>query len=288
MRTKQGVSTTYLYQLLSAYPDNGTNIDAEYGMFRLDNSPKPVATAIYNLTTILGDTGSTSFQPHQLNYTVSGLPANGNTVLLEKSNGTFDLVVWAEPQDWNESTHSPVTVPPSTVTVGLGAAYQTVNVYDPIKGAAPIQTFSSVSSVQLSVTDHPLIIEINPATVTPPSITFINGPTVGKGVHTLAVYLSEDAYLGDAKTQIAINGKNAFASPQTVTAQQNDGEQEIFTIKGNWTTPPTVAVSFLNDAWAGTPSTDRNLYIAGAKYDGQVVPSAPHALFSAGTQSFVA
>jgi hypothetical protein len=55
----QGVSRTFLYQLRSAYPDPGdTNTDVEYGLFRKDNSPKPMAVAIHNLTTILADPGS--------------------------------------------------------------------------------------------------------------------------------------------------------------------------------------------------------------------------------------
>src|SRR5207248_2322575 len=46
-----------------------------------------------------------------------------------------------------------------------------------------------------------------------------------------------------------------------------------------------VTVQFLNDAWDGTPSTDRNLYLDGASYDG-VDANVQHALMSAGSFDF--
>jgi hypothetical protein len=36
-------------------------------------------------------------------------------------------------------------------------------VFDPLTGSTPIQTLTQVSSVQLGITDHPLIVEIEPA-----------------------------------------------------------------------------------------------------------------------------
>ena len=44
-----------------------------------------------------------------------------------------------------------------------------------------------------------------------------------------------------------------------------------------------VAVTFLNDAYGGTPATDRNLYVNSADYHGQHIGSASATLFSAGT-----
>ena len=47
-----------------------------------------------------------------------------------------------------------------------------------------------------------------------------------------------------------------------------------------------VAVSFLNDAWGGTPSTDRNLYVKGIDVNGTPASGASAALFSNGTTHF--
>jgi hypothetical protein len=46
--------------------------------------------------------------------------------------------------------------------VNLGAAYATGKVYDPTMGTAPTQTLTHVNSVALTLSDHPVIIEIGP------------------------------------------------------------------------------------------------------------------------------
>ena len=47
---QSGIANTYLYELM----DEGDG----YGLFDSSNNPKPVATAIHNLTTILADSGT--------------------------------------------------------------------------------------------------------------------------------------------------------------------------------------------------------------------------------------
>lgn len=138
---KDGVSQTYLYELLDDASGN-------WGLFNADGTPKLAATAVHNLTTILADPGSTSsFIPGSLSYSVPDLPANGNQLLLEKSNGTFDLVLWAEADIWNPATQSEIVAPSETSTVEFGHAEALVQVFDPLQGTAPIATYSNVSSI---------------------------------------------------------------------------------------------------------------------------------------------
>jgi parallel beta-helix repeat protein len=102
----------------------------------------------------------------------------------------------------------------------------------------------------------------------------LNGGTYGTGPDTLVVTLTEDAYLGDAQASLTLDGHALTASPVTVTALHGAGESETFTVKGSFGVGPhDLAVSFLNDAYAGTPATDRNLYVAGATLDGQAATS---------------
>jgi hypothetical protein len=159
----QGVSRTYLYQLRSAYPDkDGTNTDAEYGLFNLDNSPKPVATAIHNVTTILADPGTAAvgFEPEKLRYALLGMPPNGNSILLQRSAGVLVLVIWAEPTIWNENTRRPVLPPTATVTVNLGTTAQSVQVFDPLVGSSPTQAYHYVRTLPIDVTDHPIVVKV--------------------------------------------------------------------------------------------------------------------------------
>ena len=156
-----GISRTYIYQLLDAYPPGINGYDG-YGLFDSNNMPKEAATAIHNLTSILADPAGSAagFTPTQLNYFVSNLPSTGNTLALEKSTGAYDVVVYNEPEIWSEQTQTAMPAATQDVTVQLAATYATVEVFDPLSSAVPLETLSNVSSVELSLTDHPLIVEL--------------------------------------------------------------------------------------------------------------------------------
>ena len=169
---KAGVSATYLYELFDRDSSAGnTNPEANFGLFNSDGTPKLAATAIHNLTTILADDGKGGQQPTDpLNYTLSNMPASGNSMVLGKSNGAYELVVWAEPKLWNDTTDTEVTNSAQTVTVDLGGVHHTVKVYDTLTGTTAIASYTDVSTITIPVSDHPLIIEIDapPTTPTPP------------------------------------------------------------------------------------------------------------------------
>lgn len=166
---KNGVAETDLYELMDAYRTGSPQGNAGFGLFNLDGTAKPVATAIGNLTTILADAGpdAATFQTSAFAPIVTGLPATGRTLVLQKSSGVTDLVVWAEPTIWNQATGTEVAAPAQTVTVDLGGVHQSVSVFDPLVGSAPIRTLTNVRTAQIVVTDHPLILEVGPATSAP-------------------------------------------------------------------------------------------------------------------------
>jgi hypothetical protein len=160
----QGIKQTYLYQLLDPYADpTGANVDDHYGLFDINNNPKLAAVAVHNLTTLLADTGSdaATFTPTALAATLSGLPNTGNSLVMEKSNGTYDLALWNEAPFWNEATQSAVAVPVSTVTVNLGAIYSSVQVFDPLQGPTAIQSYNNVSSIQVALGVDALVVQIS-------------------------------------------------------------------------------------------------------------------------------
>jgi hypothetical protein len=156
----QGVTLTYVYQLVSAYPNQFS--DTQSGMFRIDHSPKPVATAIHNLTTILADTGHGNVQPGSLDYTVAAMPVTGHSLLLEKSSGVFDIVLWSEPANWNDRTHRPVSVSQTPVTITMSGTAGNVAVYNPLVGTKPVARARDVNEIAVGLTDHPVIIEVRP------------------------------------------------------------------------------------------------------------------------------
>ncbi|MBW9053610.1 calcium-binding protein [Rhizobium mesosinicum] len=158
-----GSEGTFIYQLLDAYSDpGGADQEKHFGLFRLDYTPKPAATAIHNLTDILEDDGATqaTFNPGTLDYTINGLPSTARSYLTEKSDGSYQIIIWNEPDIWNQATDTAIQAATTSVNVNLGGAFGTVQVYDPLTGNVPIKSFSNISSLNVDVVDHPIIINI--------------------------------------------------------------------------------------------------------------------------------
>jgi hypothetical protein len=138
---KRGWSYTFIYMLRD---DPGQGY---WGLFHTDYTAKPSATYLHNLTTILADKKSS--KPGSLNYSISGEPATVHDLLLQKSDGTFELAVWSELASGSNN-----------ITVNFGATFASVHVFDPTVGTSPVQNLTKVASVSLTLSDHPLIIEI--------------------------------------------------------------------------------------------------------------------------------
>ena len=50
------------------------------------------------------------------------------------------------------------------MTVKLGAVTTSATVYDPTIGVEPVRTLTNVNSIELTLSDHPVIIAIPPGT----------------------------------------------------------------------------------------------------------------------------
>ncbi|MDE5446977.1 RHS repeat protein [Bradyrhizobium sp. CSA207] len=166
---KAGVSATYLYEMFDRDSSaSNINPEANFGLFNSDGTPKLAATAIHNLTSILADDGKGGLQPTDpLNYTLSNMPASGNSMVLGKSNGAYELVVWAEPKLWNDAADAEISNPTQSVTVNLGGVHHSVKVYDTLTGTSAIASYTDVSTITIPVSDHPLVIEIDAPATTP-------------------------------------------------------------------------------------------------------------------------
>ncbi|TAU83638.1 calcium-binding protein [Rhizobium leguminosarum] len=158
-----GSKQTFIYELLDAYSDpQGTNQEKHFGLFHLDYSAKPAATAIHNLTEILADDGAqkANFSTGTLNYSIDGLPSSARSLLTEKSDGSYQITIWNEPDIWNQSSDTAIQAATTAVKVNLGASFGSVKVFDPLTGTTAIKSLSNVSSLTLDVVDHPVIIEV--------------------------------------------------------------------------------------------------------------------------------
>jgi subtilisin-like proprotein convertase family protein len=110
--------------------------------------------------------------------------------------------------------------------------------------------------------------------------------SIGSGTDALVLQISEDAWQGDAQYTVSVDG-NQIGDVLTASSSHADGQFDTVTAFGNWS-PGSHAVSldFLNDAYGGSPSTDRNLYVEGATYDGTSVPGSQLTFLTAGSAGF--
>ena len=103
---------------------------------------------------------------------------------------------------------------------------------------------------------------------------------------TLTLCMSEDAYQGDAQFKVTIDGLQCGDTMST-SALHASGDSNCFLLTGNWGSGAhQVGISFLNDAYGGTSSTDRNLYINSIGFDGTTYAGTTGSLCSNGTSTF--
>lgn len=162
-----GVRRLYVYELLDEKPDPAhKNDEMHYGLFRNDNSPKPVAYAIRNLTSFLNANATrraSAAARNTLAYTLSDMPPSANSLLLQKKDGRFVLVLWNETLIWDRATGKPLTSPPARVGLDFGETAKRVEIYDPLAPAEPRKIHRDVRQLTVEVPDHVILLEITPA-----------------------------------------------------------------------------------------------------------------------------
>jgi beta-glucanase (GH16 family) len=105
---------------------------------------------------------------------------------------------------------------------------------------------------------------------------------LGTGPETIVLKLTQDAWQGDARYSVAVDGVQ-IGGVQTASALHGSGQQDTVNVRGAFGDGAhSVQVTFLNDAWGGSASTDRNLYVEGASYDGQSISTRTTGLFGTG------
>ena len=218
---KDGDTKTYFYALF----DDGSG---PFGLMNQDGSPKPAGAALHNLTTLLGDSGGGS--PGSLDYSLDGTAPGDNSLLLEKSDGSYWLALWDE----SNGDH--------TVTLSL-ATPASVDVYDPLTGNDPVQSDGTTSSAQIDLSDHPLLVRI-----------------AGSGASTALTPSS-----GDTMSFIGADGPMTIALPPAGTGvAQIDGSAmqngDVFDLTAalaqtGWDGDPASVGDFLHVTSNGTDST---------------------------------
>ena len=143
---KRGYAYTSVYLLRDRTDEDGNQ---SFGFYRADYSPRKAAIYLHNLMTILADNGTLA-KPGHLDFAIVNQPETVHELLLQHSEGTFQLIVWDERL---RGQHR--------VTVQLGVTPASVRIYDPTIGIEPVRTPTNVSSFELGLSDHPIVIAIS-------------------------------------------------------------------------------------------------------------------------------
>lgn len=144
---KRGYAYTSVY-LLRDRTDEGGN--QSFGFYKADYSRRLAAIYLHNLTTILADKGIL-VKPGQLDVTIAHQPETVHELLLQHSDRRFQLIVWGERLSGQDR-----------VTVDFGDLRASVRTYDPTIGVEPVRTLRNVRSLEIVISDHPLVIEVSP------------------------------------------------------------------------------------------------------------------------------
>lgn len=143
---KRGWNHTAIYLLRDRVDEAGNQT---FGFFRPDYSPRLAAIYLHNLTSLLADSGKLE-RPGTLAYSIPGQPETVHDLLLQKSDGAFCLVVWDERFNGGSDR----------VTVNFGRRFETVKLGFPTLGDQPILTLSDVESVELTLSNYPVVLEL--------------------------------------------------------------------------------------------------------------------------------
>ncbi len=163
-----GSMHSFMYELADVFPDpKATNSQDHFGLFDNAMKPKPVATVLHNTLTKLADSSSNAklFTPQQLNVSiyqfpeqVAGAAPSGYTLIMQRSNGDYQILVWYEPLVWNLETSKPYpAIAPRSITMFLSQACATSSIYDPqsdVTTAGPKKS----GAIPVSLPDHPVLV----------------------------------------------------------------------------------------------------------------------------------
>lgn len=154
------IPRTYLYEFVDEAPDPGLKDNQlHWGLIRANGTEKPAFTAVKNLISELNDTSEPNhLQP--LAWSLDSADDEIHHLLLQKSNGEFDLVFWQEVPSYDTRQQADLHLPDVKATLRLATKARSITVYEPLMSDKPTGTYSGVMQIPLQIPDHPLVVRI--------------------------------------------------------------------------------------------------------------------------------
>lgn len=214
-----GFRWTVLYEFGAGRPNKTEQEDPEaaFGLLTPDAKPKPAYFALRDLIAQLGESRwdatnrqwkrPAPFSPQALTFALRGAPESLHHTLLQRSDGTFLLLLWNEVTSFDRKTKSDISHNDVPVRLVLAQKAETITVSGLGKGRPAPEKFTGVREVDLLVPDEVVVVEIQlaeplrPAPLAAPKdIEARAGPTV--------ITLSWPAAEGVDAWWVSLNSRN--------------------------------------------------------------------------------
>ncbi|HAU37318.1 MAG TPA: hypothetical protein DCX07_06325, partial [Phycisphaerales bacterium] len=246
---------TVIYELAAGRPKKAEQEDPEaaFGLLMPDATPKPAYFALKDLIALLSESKwdaaagrwihPESFPTRAMTFSLRGAPESVHHTLLQRSDGSFQLLLWNEVPSIDLRAKKDIRNAPVPVRLALRdpAARITVTRLGP--DALPPAHFESVREIDLAVPDEVIVVGIRlakplrPASLAPPGDVEVKpGPgsvelswPVRKGADAFWVSLNQrnlgPAQLGpDGKARFRMTGLlPAMTYPFEIVAVSRDG-----------------------------------------------------------------
>lgn len=171
----------YIFNLIDyGYDPNKMELNHQYGLLDYSGNVKPAFYAVRNMMHVMCDNPLRS-AAGSLRYSLSGDLANVRTLLYKKNNGAFYLLAWIEKNGivgLSSTQAKDIINSPQAVTLKFEQGVDLVRRYEPgdpngdvTTANNPRQQFSSPKSLNLSVRDSLMVLEIVPSGVAKPGVS---------------------------------------------------------------------------------------------------------------------
>jgi hypothetical protein len=165
---RRGIVRTYDYELVDTEEDPSlTEQEAHFGLVKNNWAPKPAYTALQRLIKLTADPGPT-FSPEPLSFRIPNAPSTERQVLLERRDGTYDLVLWNAVSVWNTQTLTELNPASPTMNLSFEQPIEKVEVFRPNEAEGAVSTAGQVESMSLQLSPSVTVLHVIPSTVKAP------------------------------------------------------------------------------------------------------------------------
>lgn len=130
---RRGIPRTFAYELLDEKPDPGRgDMGRNFGLLRMNFSPKPAATALADLLKVVrGPAGRRAGGPAAVDLAVTGAAAGSHRMALRQRDGSVLVLLWQDGSVWDAGAKRDLTAPPLKGKLAAGFGFNRIEVRRP-------------------------------------------------------------------------------------------------------------------------------------------------------------